>query len=156
MPCPMLYGSRLRGYVPYARGLRSGLTEWIILRMAHKRKLANSFILFGAMNKFSCFILPIIHAYNASISRLRSEDTTPVACPTSVGTHDSDRMPDSSRMPNSGRKTWLRLYILTPDTLPDSGRRHDSSRTSWLRSMSVLHVLPPQLWKTSHGWARWL
>jgi uncharacterized membrane protein YjdF len=64
----MLYGSRLRGYVPYARRLQSGLAEWIILRMARKRKLANFFILFGAMNKFSYLILPIIHAYNVGIS----------------------------------------------------------------------------------------
>jgi hypothetical protein len=41
MPRLMLYGSRLRGYAPYARGLRSGPTEWLILRMARKRKLAN-------------------------------------------------------------------------------------------------------------------
>jgi hypothetical protein len=93
----MLYGSRLRGYVPYARGLRSSLAEWIILRMTRKRKLANSFILFGAMNKFSCLILPIIHAYNAGISRLRSEDATLIVYPTPVGRYDSDRMPDSDR-----------------------------------------------------------
>jgi hypothetical protein len=105
MPRPMLYGSHLRGYVPYTRGLRSGRTEWIILRIAHKKKLANSFILFGAMNKFSCLILPIIHAYNVGIFRLQSEDVTPVVCPTSVRTHDSDRMPDSGRMPDSDRKT---------------------------------------------------
>jgi hypothetical protein len=42
MPRPMLYGSRLRGYTVYARRLRSGPAEWIILRMARKRKLANS------------------------------------------------------------------------------------------------------------------
>jgi hypothetical protein len=41
MPRPMLYGSCLGGYVPYAHGLWSGPAEWIILRMAHKRKLAN-------------------------------------------------------------------------------------------------------------------
>jgi hypothetical protein len=41
MPHLMLYGTRLRGYAPYAHGLWSGSTEWIILRMAHKRKLAN-------------------------------------------------------------------------------------------------------------------
>jgi hypothetical protein len=71
MPRPMLYGSHLHGYTPYARGLRSGPAEWIILRMAGKGKLANPFILFGAMNKFSCLILPIIHAYKAGISQLR-------------------------------------------------------------------------------------
>jgi hypothetical protein len=72
MPHPMLYGSRLCDYTPYARGLRSGPAEWITLRMTHKGKLAKPFILFGAMNKFSCLILPIIHAYNVGISRLQS------------------------------------------------------------------------------------
>jgi hypothetical protein len=62
--------------------------------MAHKRKLANSYLLFGAMNKFSCLILPIIHAYNVGISQLRSEDVTPIVCPTPIGRHDSDRMSD--------------------------------------------------------------
>jgi hypothetical protein len=37
----MLYRSRLHGYAPNARGLLSGSAEWIILRMAHKKKLAN-------------------------------------------------------------------------------------------------------------------
>jgi hypothetical protein len=32
----------------------------------------------------------------------------------------------------------------------------DSICASWLRSMSVPHVLPPQLWKTSHDRAWWL
>jgi hypothetical protein len=68
MPRPMLYGSRPCGYVPYAREQQSGPAEWIILQMHRKRKLANSFILFGAMNKFSCLILPIIYSYNAGIS----------------------------------------------------------------------------------------
>jgi hypothetical protein len=72
MPRLMFYGSRLCSYVPYAHGLRSGPIEWIILRMAHKRKLANSFILLRAMNKFSCLMLPIINAYNAGISQLQS------------------------------------------------------------------------------------
>jgi hypothetical protein len=103
MPRLMLYGSRLHGYVPYACGLRSGPVEWIILQMTHKRKLANSFILFRAMNKFSCLVLTIIHAYNAGISqlqsyaRLRSEDTTLIVCLTMNGGRDSNRIPDSGR-----------------------------------------------------------
>jgi hypothetical protein len=128
-PCAvMTYGSCLRSYVPYARGLRSGPVEWIIRRMARKRKLANSFILFRAINKFSCLILTIIHAYNAGISWLQSEDTTLIIRLTPV------RGRDSSRMLDSGRKIWLQLYILTLDALPDSGWRHDSDRISWLQS----------------------
>jgi hypothetical protein len=38
---PMLYGSCLRCYAPYARGLWSCPAEWIILQMARKRKLAS-------------------------------------------------------------------------------------------------------------------
>jgi hypothetical protein len=41
MPHLMLHGLRLRGYAPYAHGLQSSPTERIILRMNHKRKLAN-------------------------------------------------------------------------------------------------------------------
>jgi hypothetical protein len=37
----MLYVLRLCGYAPYAHGLLSCPTEWIILRMARKRKLTN-------------------------------------------------------------------------------------------------------------------
>jgi hypothetical protein len=64
----MLYGSHLCSYTPNARGLWFRLAEWIILRMARKVKLANPFLLFGAMDKFSCLILPIIHAYNVGVS----------------------------------------------------------------------------------------
>jgi hypothetical protein len=77
-------------------------------------------------------ILPIIHAYNAGISRLRSEDVTPIICPTPVERSDSGHMPDSDR------KMWLRSYAqlwsedITPVVYPDSGC------TSWLRSMSRL------------------
>jgi hypothetical protein len=85
-----------------------------------------------------------------SYVQLWSEDTTPIICSTLVGGRDSGHMPDSSW------KIWLRSYILTLDALPDSGRHHNSSHASRLRSMSVPHVLPPQLWKTSHGQARWL
>jgi hypothetical protein len=134
MPRLILYRSCLHGYVPYAHGLRSGLVEWIILRMDRKRKFANSFILFGAMNKFSCLILPIIHDYNTGIFRLRTKDATLVVCSTPVKRHDSDRMP------NSGRRTRLRSYArlrsedITPVVYPDS----DSRCTSRFRSMSRL------------------
>jgi hypothetical protein len=65
-------------------------------------------------------------------------------------------MHDFGHLPNSGRKTWLRSYIPTLDAHPDFGRHHDSGHASRLRPMSVLHVLPFQLWKTPHGRARWL
>jgi hypothetical protein len=50
----------------------------------------------------------------------------------------------------------LRSYIPTPVALPDSCRYHNFGRISWLRSMSVPHVLPPQLWRTSYDRVRWL
>jgi hypothetical protein len=88
---------------------------WVdILWMALKRKLSNSIILFGAMNKISCLILSIIHVYNAGISWLRS------------GRCDSDHMLDISR------RTWLRSEDMTLVVYPDS--RH----TSRFRSMSQL------------------
>jgi hypothetical protein len=134
MPRPMLYGSHLRGYVPYTRGLRSGRTEWIILRIAHKKKLANSFILFGAMNKFSCLRLPIIHAYNVGIfrlqsyARLRSEHTTPIVCPTlvicltPVGRHDF------------GCISWLQTHFPIPVDIMTPVAHHGSGR--WACRMS--------------------
>jgi hypothetical protein len=100
----MLYGSCLHGYTPYTRGLLSSLTEWIIRQIAHKRKLANPFILFKTMNTFSYRILLIIHAYNVAISWLRLEAMALVVCLTPVGRRDSGCMPDSSR------KTWLQSY----------------------------------------------
>jgi hypothetical protein len=136
----MLHRSCLRGYAPYAHGLQSGLVEWIILWMTRKRELANSFILFGAMNKVSCLILPIIHAYNAGISRLRLEDVTPVICPTPVGWRDSGHMPDF------GWKTRLRSYaqlrskdvtsVVCPTPIERRGSdcMPDSSQKIWLRS----------------------
>jgi hypothetical protein len=156
MPRPMLYGSRLHGYTPYAQGLWSVLAEWIILRMAHKGKLANPFILFRAMNKFSCLILPIIHAYDTGISRLRSyawpwwyawlwsEDTTSIVCPTPIGIYDSSRI------------SWLQLHFLTPIDVMTPVVSPDSDHASQLWPMSMPHVLPPQLWNTSHSRARWL
>jgi hypothetical protein len=73
-----------------------------------------------------------------SYARLRSEDTT------LVGRYDS------------GRISRLRLHFLTSVNVMTPVVSLDSCHGSWLRSMSMMHVLPPQLWKTSHGWARWL
>jgi hypothetical protein len=134
MPQPMLYGSRLRGYTPYVRGLQCGPAKWIILRIARKGKLPNPFILFGAMNKCSYHILLIIHAYNAGISWLRSyarlrlytrlwsEDVTLVVCSTLVGRYDSGH---TSRLRPTSR-LWSNL--LTPVV------HHSSSR--WACCMS--------------------
>jgi hypothetical protein len=59
-------------------------------------------------------------------------------------------------MLDSDRKTWLWSHFLTPIDATTLVVSLDSNHASWLWSMSVPHVLPPQLWKTSHGWARWL
>jgi hypothetical protein len=80
---------------------------------------------------------------------------TLAVCPPPVGRRNSGRMLDSDHMSNFGHKIWLRSYIPTPLALFDSGRCHDSGRISWLRSMSMPHILPPQLWKTLHGRVRW-
>jgi hypothetical protein len=129
IPRPMQYGSRLRGYTPYAQGLWSVPTEWIIQWMARKRKLANLFILFKVINKFSYRILPIIYAYNAWRSQLWWNIPTPV------------------KHPDSGWTSQLRSYIVTPVAYHDSGRTFrlrshimipviytNSDRMSWLRS----------------------
>jgi hypothetical protein len=108
------------------------------------------------MNEFSYHILPIIHAYDASISRLQSyawlwsyvwlqaEDATLFVCPTPIGRHDSDRI------------SWLQSRFPTPIDVMTPVVSLDSGRTSWLWPMSVPHVLSPQLWKTMHGQVRWL
>jgi hypothetical protein len=81
----MLHGSRLRGYAPYARGLWSSPAKWIILRMAHKRNLANCLSYSEHWINFHIIYCPlymlIMQVY-----------------------HDSGRMLDFSRMPDSGRR----------------------------------------------------
>jgi hypothetical protein len=85
MPRPMLYGSRLCGYAPYARGVWSGPAEWIILQMAHTGKLANHLSYSEHLINFHIIYYPlymlIIQIY-----------------------HDSGRMRDFGRMPDSDRK----------------------------------------------------
>jgi hypothetical protein len=131
MPHPMLYGSRLCGYAPYAHGLWSNPARGLILRMAHKRKLANCLSYSEHWINFHIIYYPlymlIMQVY-----------------------HDSSHMRDFGHMFNSGRKIWLRSYILTLVTIPNF------NCASRLWSMSAPSVLPPQLWKTSHGHARWL
>jgi hypothetical protein len=127
MPHLMLYRSRLHGYTPYAWGLRSGPAGWIILWMAHKVKLANPFILFLALNKFSCLILPIIYAYNTGISRLRLyarlwlQDVTLIVYLTPVRRYDSGHISRlqshfsiSVKRNDSSRISWLWLCITAP------------------------------------------
>jgi hypothetical protein len=126
-------------FAPYARGLWSGLTEWIIVRMAHKRKLANRL----SYSEHWINILPIIYAYNAGISWLRSYAWLQL--------HARLRP-----------YTWFRSYVPTLVTFPTPvdlttlDVSSDSGHPSRLRSMSSPLALPPQLWKTSHGRARWL
>jgi hypothetical protein len=86
MPHPMLYGSRLRGYAPYAYGLqsRSGLTEWIILRMAHKRILTNCLSYSEHWINFH-IIYYLLYMLIMQVY------------------HDSGRMRDFGRMPDSSR-----------------------------------------------------
>jgi hypothetical protein len=128
MPCPMLCGLFLHGCAPYAQGLRSSLTEWIIQLIALKRKLANPFILFETMNKFFHVIYyPLYmlimqaHPYFGRTSRLRSHITF------SVIHHNSNHM------------SRLHSYIPTLVIHPDS------DRTSRLRSLVEPCVLPPRL-----------
>jgi hypothetical protein len=94
MPCPMLYWLRLHGYTPYAHELRSGLTEWIIWWIAHKRKSANLLSFSKQWIHFSYHSLPIIQAYNVGTFWLRSHITTSIV--------DSD----------SGHAAWLDRYIV--------------------------------------------
>jgi hypothetical protein len=117
----MLYGSRLRGYAPYAHGLWSGLVEWIILRMTRKRKLANclsysEYLKFFHIIYYSLYML-IMQVY-----------------------HDSGCIHGFGHMPYSGQKIWLRSYILTSvdvttlDVSPDSGYASNSGQ--WVRRLS--------------------
>jgi hypothetical protein len=64
--------------------------------------------------------------------------TTSIVCPTPVGRYDFGHI--------------SRLWSHFPTPIVSS----DSDHASWLWLMSVPHVLPPKLWKTLHGRARWL
>jgi hypothetical protein len=55
-----------------------------------------------------------------------------------------------------GRISRLRSHFSTPVNVTTLVVSSDSGHVSWLRLMSVLHVLPPQLWMTLHGQDRWL
>jgi hypothetical protein len=104
----MLYGSYLRSYLPYARGLWSGPAELIILRMSHKRKLANRLSYSEHWINFHIIYYPlymlIMQIY-----------------------HDSSRMRDFGRMLDSSRISRLWSHFMTPvdvttsDVSPDSG-----------------------------------
>jgi hypothetical protein len=105
----------LRGYAPYARGLQSGPAEGIILRMAHKWKLANNLTYSEHWINFCIIYYPLYMLI------------MPVD-------HDFGRMRDFGRMPNSDRKIRLQSYISTLVALLDSGRCHNFRHISWLRS----------------------
>jgi hypothetical protein len=70
--------------------------------------------------------------------------TTPVVCPTLIERYDS------------GCISWLQTHFPTPVDVTTPVVSPDSGHASRLRSMSMPHVLPHQLWKTSHGRTRWL
>jgi hypothetical protein len=90
----MLHGLCLHGYAPYAHGLWSGLTEWIIRRIAQKRKSTNFLSYLKQWISFSYHLLSIIHTYNVGTSRLRSHIMASVIDP------------------DSGRAAWLGRYIV--------------------------------------------
>jgi hypothetical protein len=119
-----VYGSRLHGYALYARKLRSGPIEWIILGIARKRKLANYLSYPEHWINFHIIYYPlymlILQVY-----------------------HNSGRLRDFGRMPDSGRISRLRSHFLTPVNIATSDVSPNSCRTSWLWSMSVPPVLPP-------------
>jgi hypothetical protein len=99
MPRPMLYGSRLRGYTPYACRLQSGPTKWIIWWITHKRKSTN---LLSYITHYTCLQCRYLVTLGVC--------PTPVVCLTPVV------------YPNSSRTCWLwstsqlRSYLLTPVT----------------------------------------
>jgi hypothetical protein len=134
MPRLMLHGPRLRGYAPYARGLRSGPTEWIILWMAGKRKLTNQLSYLEHRINFHIIYYPLymlIMQVCLDSGRIRNFGHMV----------DSGHMRDFDCKPDSGRKIWLQSYIPTPVTLPDSGQHHDFGRLSWpqLRIMTPVN-----------------
>jgi hypothetical protein len=85
MPRSLLYQSRLHGYASYARGPLSSPAKWIILRMAHKKKLANYLSYSEHWINFYIIYYPL---YMLIMQKY----------------HNSDRMPDLGRMPDSGQK----------------------------------------------------
>jgi hypothetical protein len=137
MPRSMLYGPCLSGYALYARGLRSGLAEWIILWMACKRKLSNCLSYLERWINFH-IIYYLLYMLIMQVY------------------HDSGRMRDFDRMPTFSWKIWLWSYILTSVDVTTSDVSPDSGHASWLWSMSAPPILSPQRWKTSHCRARWL
>jgi hypothetical protein len=98
---------------PWLRTLHSRATVWSDwvdnTTKGSQEEIGYLFILFRTLDKFLCHILPIKHAYNIGISRLRLEDMTLVI------------------YPDSGRTYWLwstsqlRTSLLTPVTHHNSG-----------------------------------
>jgi hypothetical protein len=134
MPRPMLHGLCLRGYAPYAHRLRSCSTEWIIRRIAHKRKSANLLAYSKKWISFSYHLLPIIHDYNAGTSQLWSHIMTLVIDP------------------NSDRTAWLGSDIalwpscLGSDTASMTRQRHCATAKfprQWHRTMTNVGSTAP-------------
>jgi hypothetical protein len=139
----MLYGPCLRCYAPYAWVLRSNPTEWIIRRIARKRKLANPFISFETMIFFHIIYYPlymlIMQAHPAfdRWSWLQSCMRNPVM-------HH-----DSGRTSQHWSTSQLWLNITTRFTCHDFSQRHESHHKSWLRSHITTPVVHPNFGRTS-------
>jgi hypothetical protein len=135
MSHPMLYWSCLYSYIPYAYGVRSGLTEWLIRQITHRRKSDSRFIYFEQWMNFYIIYYPlymlIMHTMVVYVISIWSYTWF-------------------------WSYAWLRSYIPTPVDVTTPNISPNSGRTSQLWSMSVAHVLSPQLWKTSHSQVRWV
>jgi hypothetical protein len=132
MPNLMLYGWCLRGYAPYARGLQSHPTEWIIWRITRKRKSANllsiqsnEWIYISYITHYTCLwhryiMTPVVYA-------------TLVVCPTLIMYLDSGH---TSRLRSTSQ---LRSYLLTLVVHHDSGQW--ACRMSYHLGYERLHMV---------------
>jgi hypothetical protein len=118
MPHPILHGLRLHGYAPYACGLRSNPTEWIIWQIAHKRKSTNILSYSKQWISFSYHLLSIIHAYNVGTSWLWSHITA------------SDVDLDSNRAAWLDRDIASQLSHLSSDITSMTRQRHHATTKS--------------------------
>jgi hypothetical protein len=126
MPHPILYGRGLRGYAPYARGLRSGPIEWIIWWITRKRKSTNVSFIY-----YSLYML-IMQVYHDSSRMpdsgwkiwLRSYILTLVALPNSGWCHDS------------GRASQFRSMSM-PHALPPQLWKTSHDQTRWLQYLTT-------------------
>jgi hypothetical protein len=128
-PCVgMIYATSdaTRAMPPWLCTLRSWATVWSDwvdnTTKDFQDEIGKLFILFRTLDKFSYHILPIIHAYDAGISRLRS-----YAWLRSHAWHRLEDMtlavyPDSIRPSRLRSTSQLRTYLVTLVTRHDAGR----------------------------------